>query len=778
MSAACAFLSHPAQGDREAIPLHEHLAKVAGRAKGVAGRMSPDAAGDAFVAGLLHDIGKLSPWYQRLFAGEGEDGLYSKYGPRQHSPFSAWAALHLLFGKPYRHHVVHSVAGHHSGLSTRLHTPKDPRAAVAQKEMLPSLKEFSDYVRSGPDPESEAWRDMDWEGCMESFGVGLNFGERVGIDGEADIGTYLHTKCVFSALLQADRGSFHDIPERSLSMGIQPTHSGDPDSKVGSLRKSFQDAAFESYLQSASERVVVIEAPTGAGKTDLIFRILGHHAGQGSHDRAFYFSPLLALTDGFIAALMGGGAAPRPAVPKESDRDLVLEYNHMTAEPISGRGEGGEVHDMIARREQSNAEQYEASSFGYPFVVSTTARLLLTIYGNLASSCIKFASLANSVIIVDEIQTIPKFLLKSLIKSLSWIAKSSGSRVILVSATIPGEITGMGIREIRCDERVAGEFVGLTSKTLSVAPSLDIGAVRASAPAMTAVIFNTRPAASKFYHNARTLRDRYGEIVYLTSGIRKRDRLEHIRRIATAPRPEGALVVSTQVLEAGVDASFGRMFREMAPLDSIVQAMGRLNRHGGSESAEITVFGRDPPQPYRQIEICETQKVLDALVANGPVTSAAVYASLREYYGAVASGDAETQKNSEDLEHSMSRHDYDRVWGMVHKGAFADYNVNVFLPYPNGADGAEPEAQFDSLFAALNDMDGHGGAGRRRSIMRRAARMSAALPASSLGKVSGLLDPALLERGICVPRDSESLDKIYDPEIGLDRWVGTGGTPC
>lgn len=778
MSATCAFLSHPAQGGREAIPLHEHLAKVAGLAKGVAGRMSPDAAGDAFVAGLLHDIGKLSPWYQGRFVGGREDILDSLYGQRRHSPFSAWAALHLLFGKPCLHHVVHAVAGHHGGLRTRLHAPKDHGAKIAQKKMFSNLREFRDYVRSGPAPESEAWRDMDWDGCMESFGSDLNFGERIGVGGKAGIGTYLHTKCVFSALLQADRGSFHDIPERSLSMGIQPTHSGDPDSKVGSLRKSFQDAAFESYLQSAGERVVVIEAPTGAGKTDLIFRILGHHAGQGNHDRAFYFSPLLALTDGFIAALMGGGAAPRPAVPKETDRDLVLEYNHMTAEPISGRGEGGEVHDMIARREQSSAELYEASSFGYPFVVSTTARLLLTIYGNLASSCIKFASLANSVIIVDEIQTVPKFLLKSLVKSLSWIAKSSGSRVILVSATIPGEITGMGIREIRCDERVAGEFVGLTSKTLSVTPSLDIGAVKAASPAMTAVIFNTRRAASEFYGNARTLCDRYGEIVYLTSGIRKRDRLEHIRRIATAPRPEGALVVSTQVLEAGVDASFGRMFREMAPLDSIVQAMGRLNRHGRSESAEITVFGRDPPRPYRQIEICETQKVLDALVANGPVTSAAVYARLREYYGTVASGDAETKKNSEDLERSMSRHDYDRVWGMVHDGAFADYNVNVFLPYPNGADGIDPEAQFDSLFAALNDIDGHGGAGRRRSIMRRAARMSAALPASSLGKVSGLLDPALLERGICVPRDNESLNKIYDPEIGLDRWVGTGGTPC
>jgi len=777
LSTACAFLSHPAENGREAIPLHEHLAKVAGLARGVAERMSPGSGEDAFAAGLLHDIGKLSPWYQKLFAGEGEDALYSKYGPRFHSPFSAWAALHLLFEKPYVYHVVHAVAGHHGGLRTRLHSPKDSRSKVAQQEMLSSLGAFGDYVRSGAAPEAEGWRDMDWDGCMKSFGKGINF-EEGNDEGKGSISTYLHTKCVFSSLLQADRGSFHDLQRVPLSMGIQPTHAGAPASEVSRLRKSFQDAAFESYLQSANEGVVVIEAPTGTGKTDLIFRILGHHSGQGSHDRAFYFSPLLALTDGFIAALVGGGAAPRPAVPAEPERDLVLEYNHMTAEPISGRGEGGAMLDMIARGEQSDAELYRANSFGYPFVVSTTARLLLTVYGNLASSCIKFASLANSIIIVDEIQTVPKFLLKSLVKALSWVAESSGSKVILVSATVPSEISGMGIRVIRCDERVAGKFVALTPKTLSVAPSLDIGAVRGAAPALTAVIYNTRRDASKFYHNAMELRKKYGEVIYLTSGIRKRDRLKQIRRIASAPRPGGALVVSTQVLESGVDASFERMFREMAPLDSIVQAMGRLNRHGGSESAEITVFGRDPPRPYRQIEICETQKVLDGLAANGPVASAAVYDRLREYYEAVASSDGESQKKSEDLERSMSRHDYDRVWGMVHDGAFADYNVNVFLPYPNGLAGTEPEAQFDSLFAALSDMDGQSGARRRRLIMRRAARMSAALPASSLCKVRDLLDPALLERGVCVPRDSESLDRIYDPEIGLDRWVGAGGTPC
>lgn len=777
LSAACAFLSHPARWNKASTPLHEHLAKVGRQARSIAERMRPEAADDAFVAGLLHDIGKLSPWYQKMFVGENEHMLRTKYGHRQHALFSAWAARHLLFGRPCAHHVIHAIAGHHGGLKTRLHTPNDQKSAAAQEEMFANLEKFRDYVHTSTAPESESWRSMKWENCMKSFVGSLNFSGPIKAGSEGSIGAYLRSKCVYSSLLQADRGSFHDITRMPLSMKIQATHAGEPSTRVGRLRKSFQDDAFETYLQCSGERVVVIEAPTGIGKTDLIFRILGYHSERGNYDRAFYFSPLLALTDGFVTALMGGGSTLRPAVPKESDRNLVLEYNHMTAEPIR-HIEDDSLHEKIGRREQSNEEIYNTSSFNYPFVVSTTARLLLTIYGNLASNSIKFASLSNSVIIIDEVQTVPKFLLKNLLEALSWIAESSGSKIILVSATIPSELSNMGIRKIRCDMLVAKKFAELTLKTLSVAPSLDMRAVMDAAPVPTAVIFNTRRrAATEFCRNADALSERHGRVIYLTSGIRKSDRLEHIRRIATESRPGSTLVISTQVLEAGVDASFGRMFREMAPLDRIVQAMGRLNRHGGNV-AEITVFGRDPLRPYRHIEICETQKVLDELDAGESVTSVAVYSKLHEYYEAVTSIDYESVEKSRELESRMSEHDYDEVWNIVRGGAFADYNVNVFLPYPNETKGISPKVQFESMFEALHGLVGESKARRRREIVRCAARYSASLPIHFIKRVECLLDPALLDCGICMPRDNKSLIKIYDQGIGLDKWVCSEELPC
>lgn len=775
MNTASTYLSHPTKGNRKAIFLHEHLSKVAALSKEIAERMNPDSSKDAYLAGLLHDIGKLSPWYQERFAGNTIKELDCKYGVRQHSAFSAWVAQHLLFGKAGEHHVVHAVAGHHTKLRTRLHTPTNPKTTVAQTGMVSNLKVFLKHVCSDSVSESNAWRSLNWDGCMELFGCALNFEEKIKVN-NGSVDTYCHAKCVFSALLQADRGSFHCIPKSEFSMKIQSTHET-PTSDIGKLRKSFQDAAFASYLKNSGEAIVAIEAPTGIGKTELIIRILRHHSDQKGHNHAFYFSPLLALNDGFVNALMGGGTTLKPAVPRKADWDHILEYNHMTAEPIANRKDK-KLHGDDDAMEQDSIEFYNMISFNYPFVVSTTARLLLTVYGNLARNCIKFASLSNSVIIVDEIQTVPRFLLKNLISVMSWIAKSSGSKVILVSATIPNEVSDIVTCKIGCDEHTAKKFAALTPKTLSVVPSLDVKAIRDAAPDMTAVIFNTRRrAASEFCRNANMLRKSYEEVIYITSGIRKHDRLEHIRRIAQN-NVRSALVISTQVLEAGVDANFRKVFREMAPLDRIVQAMGRVNRHGGTEAAEIVVFDRNPVHPYRDVEVCETQKILDRITANKAVTSAEVYTKLREYYEKIALVDCKSIEDSKRLRSWMSEHDYDNVWEMVRKSAFTDYNVNVVIPYPNEALNIEREARFDTLQEDLNSTVNGSANVNKRNIMQRAARLSASLPEYALERIENLLDPELLKHDICFPRNNKSLTKMYDQNIGLDRWVSVGGASC
>ena len=787
MSTTCEFLSHPAEHGRDGTPLADHLSRVARSAGEIAERMFPKAKSDAFAAGLLHDIGKLAPTYQMLFTGKKtEQDLCSVYGPRRHSAFSAWAARHLMSGMPGAHYVVHAIAGHHGRLRTRLHAPPDRQFARAQQETIPSLDKFKNHVCSGASGYAEEWNDLNWEGCMRRFGNRLQFASKIRLKGDRGVDTYLHAKCVYSSLLQADRGSFHQHDQPEFSMKVQTTHGDSPDSRVNRLRMSFQDNAFDTYLKNTDADVVVIEAPTGIGKTDLIFRILGHHSSQKTHARAFYFSPLLALADGFVMALLEGRGGSRPAIPDAHDQNRVLEYNHMATEPISDRYRqaGEKFFETIAGREQQSATLFDVNSFNYPFIVSTTARLLLTLYSNLASNSIKFASLSQSIVIVDEVQTIPKFLLPNLISLLSEIARSSGSKIILVSATIPAELSNMGICEIRCDSRISEEFMGLTTKRLSVVPSLEFQSVIDAAPSLTAVMFNTRLKARKFHsrHKEELCKHHhYERVIYLTSGIRKRDRLKQIEQIVSGhARAQKAVVVSTQVLEAGVDASFERMFRQMAPMDNIVQAMGRLNRHGGSGTAEITVFGRDPPRPYRGIEISKTQDILDELTRDGSVSSDAVYAKIGDYYDRVTRADMESKGKSDNLELRMACHDYDKVWEIVADGVgMQDHNINVIIPYPNETSGVDANMRFDNIFGELRKrVTSEDDRNLRRYVLRRAARLSAAIPASSISQVKSMLDPLLLDVGICIPRDNYSIADLYDPEIGLDKWVREVRTSC
>jgi len=783
LNTACEFLSHPAENKKKSILLHNHLSNVAHDAKKIAERMNPDAGNDAFVSGLLHDVGKLSPWYQeRFIEGKTENVLNFEYGKKQHSSFSAWAARHLAHGMPGLHHIVHAIAGHHGRLQTNPYAPTSTRSKKAQEKMHVNLHKFYKCTSNTDFPNADEWKILKWNRCIERFGGRLNFDSRIKVR-NGSLNTYMHSKCVFSSLLQADRGSFHKYKKPKFSMKIQSTSIRCEDSKVNMLRAKFQNTALESYKNNHSANVIIIEAPTGIGKTNLIFRILELHS-KANYDRVFYFSPLLALTDGFVMSLLEGNEHSRPAIPEKRDQDLVLEYNHMAVEPISDRfrEEGQKFLDSIVSHEQKSAAMYAASSFNYPFIVSTTERLLLTIYSNLASNCIKLASLANSVIIIDEIQTIPKFLLKNLVSALLWISKSSGTKVILVSATIPQEISDMNLVMIKCDHQVAERFTGLTPKTLSMAKSCDPEVVSNAHPSPVAVMFNTRPKAREFYlDNYNMLKDKYARILYLTSGIRKCERLTKIRQILSgAGRDKNTLVVSTQVMEAGVDASFGRVFREMAPLDNIVQAMGRLNRHGGSDVGEITVFGRNPLYPYRGIEIKITQEILDEITREGSrvVPSTTVCSRLRDYYKTVAMRDNESSVWAADLNRFMEEHDYDQVWATFSKARSFYDTVNVILPYSDKTHEVSTDVRLDAVSTELRKMVNGSSKRHRLHVMRRAARVSASFPSPSPEQIKDFLDPELFNAGIYVPRDNDSVVELYDRGIGLDKWVTGGARSC
>ena len=144
----------------------------------------------------------------------------------------------------------------------------------------------------------------------------------------------------------------------------------------------------------------------------------------------------------------------------------------------------------------------------------------------------------------------------------------------------------------------------------------------------TLVIANTRKKAVNLYNSIAQIHKDITKI-YLSSGIRKKDRIDILKNLS---KKENYVLISTQVVEAGVDISFSNIYREAAPLDNIIQVMGRLNREGLDPDAKLVVYPTDGNElPYSKLEFDESWKRLQNIR-----NSKEIYAILEQYYDEIS----------------------------------------------------------------------------------------------------------------------------------------------
>ncbi len=271
--------------------------------------------------------------------------------------------------------------------------------------------------------------------------------------------------------------------------------------------------------------------------------------------------PLLALTEDFEEKL----------TDTLSHLEEVLVYNHLFSGSIEEKRrvfEGGKVYEA--------KWIFENESFNRPFIITTTQRLLYTIFSNNHGDKLKLASFRNSLLIIDEVQTIPKYILGILVKILESMHRFLGTKTILVSATIPYELQSVPVTQP--SEYTEKSYLELTKKQIDFQQWLSLDhdslkngrtLVMANSRRKAANIYNTIVRCSNCRHNhnennssEKKLRcpdkncgcDEYlPDTLYLSSGVRKRDKLKILKRIHAKERSkEEYILVSTQVVEAGV----------------------------------------------------------------------------------------------------------------------------------------------------------------------------------------------------------------------------------
>ena len=581
--------SRNAAGHRQGLP--EHIHAVAELAASFA-----DAFGSgplAYQVGLWHDLGKFNPAFQEyLLACEADPGAKG-HGPDHKAAGAQMAAQRL---GP----TAQLIQGHHGGLRSKT----DLQQWLAERRKDPALTAALDIAQSVLPELQPPARVVPPAYVRQPL--------------EAE----LFLRMVFSALVDADYldTEAHFTPSRTAGRGSQVTLAtlwerferaqGRLVSGCTPVVQEARTAIYEACLEAATQPpgLFRLTVPTGGGKTRSGLAFALRHALRHGHRRVITVVPFISITEQTAAVYrecLEGDESGAAAAP------VVLEHH-------SGVDEAEHADDDFHARQvwrRLGAENWDA-----PVIVTTGVQFFESLFARSTSRCRKLHRLAGSVIILDEVQTLPPRLLTPILDALNQLCQNYGATVVLSTATQPAfscipvfartparEIVPRPERFFQSLRRVRYEW--------RLDPALEwaeVAALVGAAPSALVVV-NTKK-------DALALLDALDdpEALHLSTLLCGAHRGQVIRLVkARLAAGLPCRVVSTQVVEAGVDLDFPLVLRALGPLDSIIQAAGRCNREGRLSYGRVIVFrpadGGIPPGSYRT-----ATGVTAGLLARGP----------------------------------------------------------------------------------------------------------------------------------------------------------------
>ena len=312
--------------------------------------------------------------------------------------------------------------------------------------------------------------------------------------------------------------------------------------------------------------VFSLTVPTGGGKTFSSLAFALRHAERHGLRRVIYVIPYTSIieqtADNFRTAFGDLAGA-------------VIE--HHSAATIAEEQD----RDGIKQLAIAAAENWDA-----PVIVTTSVQFFESLYSNKPSRCRKLHNIAQSVVVLDEVQALPLSLLRPCVAALRELAEGYRTSVVLCSATLPdwrrGSVFGQGfsaITELAPD--VAGLFTDLVRVRCERAGLLDDEelARHLAAARQVLCIVDSRPQAAALHDLVKA--EAPEGTFHLSAAmcpLHRREVLEAVRRRLEAKAP--CRLIATTVIEAGVDVDFPEVWRAAAGIDSLIQAAGRCNRNG------------------------------------------------------------------------------------------------------------------------------------------------------------------------------------------------------
>lgn len=568
MNTEIAFLGHRTEEGR-VQPLVEHLQGV-----GMLAGEFADAFGEGEMGklvGLYHDIGKYSKEFQDYIrAGGGRKVDHSSAGMQEL----------MAKRKKELYAAAFCVAGHHGGLpdcGTKVDAPDSGTLMGRQKK---TLCDYSAYRKEWSSPPFATPSSLQKAAQTSKFSF------------------MFYTRMLFSCLVDADFLDTEKFMRGETERGALASLETLKERLDDHIEQNFMHPTTEINKQRTEilrecivagderdEPLQSLTVPTGGGKTIASLAFALHHAVKMGKRRIIYVIPYTSIIEQTAAIFRG-------ILGEEN----VVEH-HMQAEY--------DDKDETMNRQRLATENWDA-----PLIVTTNVQFFESLFANRTSRCRKLHNIVGSVIIFDEAQMIPVEFLRPCMEAVKELTEKYHCTALLCTATQPSldQFFPRKIQEICSD--VSGNYDFFRRVRISILPervAQEEMAKRLMEERQVLCIVNTKREAREFFEKL----DGEGNW-HLSTNLYPEHRKKQLDEIRQALKNgEPCRVVATSLIEAGVDVDFPCVYRQLAGLDSIVQAAGRCNREGKRSQEESTVYVFDFEKAVKNTSIAQNRSIAE-----------------------------------------------------------------------------------------------------------------------------------------------------------------------
>lgn len=618
-----AFVAHVRSADKAKQKVSSHLSSVARISKSLASKVRASTAGE--LLGLLHDLGKYSAEFQAYIQSATAilnpdiDDEYVDFkslkGKIDHSSAGAqwiWRQLSRYGengeGRICGQILALCIASHHSGLIDCL-KPDGGNAFSARVNKAEEYTHLNECVQNADAEILERANQLAGpillKEMLEEIKALMRPSSRVLSSVEQHFYLGLWTRFLFSCLIDADRIDSADfenptnvqhrlnekviwsraverVEEFVARLAEQPPEKSSP---IDPIRREISERC--KYKANAPQGVYTLSVPTGGGKTLASLRYAVHHASKYNLDRIIYVIPYTSIIEQNAKAI-------RNVLERKEDKNPWVLEHHSNLEP-----------ELQTWKSKIAAENWDS-----PVILTTMVQFLETLFSGGTSGVRRLHQLANSVIIFDEVQSLPISCTHMFCNAINFLTKFSGTTAVLCTATQPvlnklkapgkGQLWLSNESELIQDTTVFFEQlkrVNVLDKTSSSGwskseiASLAIEEMQQKGSCL--VIVNTKSWAKDLYLECGQFTSNEA-LFHLSTAQCPFHRKEILDRIKQRLEDGSqVLCISTQLIEAGVDVDFASVIRFIAGMDSIAQAAGRCNRNGRMKTGEVHVVNPD-----------------------------------------------------------------------------------------------------------------------------------------------------------------------------------------